>query len=73
MVEQVHPNPPVNDNTTHESDVAPDISILKTAWQKVARAEGQLQLLRELGKAKVGLAESEEFIKNLEEAKISNR
>ena len=57
--------------TAHANGAAEDQSIAIAAWKSTARAECQLNLLRELKKANLGLAEIENFIESLEGAKKS--
>ena len=81
MTSPIQPTPTYSDTTAPEKEAAMDLSIASAAWIKTARAECQLQLLRDLQAAKVGVAAVEEFLEDLEGAmkskktktKVSNR
>ena len=72
VVQIKNPQTP-SDTTGHENVPAFDISIASATWARVARAECQVQLLRDLQKAKVGLAEVEKFLESLDDAKKSKK
>ena len=67
MIEKVTTTPP--DITAHENAAAPDVSIAMSVWKKAETAEKQLQLMRKLQKLKLGTAEVENFLENLEGSK----
>ena len=66
------PQTPIED-TAHENEAAKGQSIAIEAWKRVARAECQLKLLRNLKNSNLGVAEVENFLKNLEGAKKCKR
>ena len=70
MVEQDIP-PLSSDNTSHENDEAHVLSVTSKIWIKAALADQQLQLLRKLKNLKLGTAEVEEFLNDLEDSKKS--
>ena len=58
-----------SDTTAHENGAVLDLSIVTSAWTRAARANCQVELLRNLAKAKTGVAEVEKFLQNLDGAK----
>ena len=73
MIDKVKNPNTTSDTTANESEAAIDLSIVTKAWIRAARAECQLNLLRNLKKSKLGVAEVEAFIDNLENAKKSKK
>ena len=73
MTSPIQPTPTYSDTTAPEKEAAMDLSIASAAWIKTARAECQLQLLRDLQAAKVGVAAVEEFLEDLEGAMKSKK
>ena len=69
MREQIFQPHTLSDTTAHENEAVLDLSILKAAWTKAAKSSCQLELFRNLAKAKTGVAEVENFLENLEGAK----
>ena len=58
-----------SDTTARENGAVLDLSIVTSAWTRAARANCQVELFRNLAKAKTGVAEVENFLENLEGAK----
>ena len=69
MREQIFQPHTLSDTTAHENEAVLDLSILKAAWTKAAKSSCQLELFRNLAKAKTGVAEVEKFLQNLDGAK----
>ena len=73
QVSQIKNSKTHSDTTGRENVPAFDVSIASATWVRVARAECQVQLLKDLQKAKVGVAEVEKFLESLEDAKKSKK
>ena len=73
MTKQINPTHTNSEVTARENGVVLDERTLVAAWTRAAKAECQLQLLRDLRKAKTGVAEIEEFVDNLEDAKKNKK
>ena len=69
MIEQISPIHTNSDKTAHENGVVLDERIVEAAWTRAAKSSCQLELFRNLGKAKTGVAEVEKFLQNLDGAK----